>query len=261
MAKLTPEQLSHFQTFGFLCLRQLFLPQEMISITSEVDELMVAHPGRQSGPSHQSVAPFVELSPDLAWLPEDDRIFLPMEQLLGPGFIWGCSEGVAGSFNESHDHTWHCDRGGQIDLQYTRIKIMIYLQSMRKETGCLRVIPGSQHADFHRSLLPLQEQHVKPGAEIFGVAGSDLCCHALEVDPGDVIVFNHYLFHAVYGKQPLRRYIALKFAEQPTTKEHYDALRVHNQDASRLHESYRRSDRPRVRGMVEKLLEWESELG
>ena len=258
---LTPEQLSHFQTFGFLCLRQLLTPHEMTSITSEMEALMAVHPGRQSGPSHQSVAPFVELSADLAWLPEDDRIFLPMEQLLDTGFVWGCSEGVAGSFNESNDHSWHCDRAGQIDLQYTRIKIMIYLQSMRRETGCLRVIPGSHHADFHRSLLPLQGQHVKPGADGFGVAGSDLACHALEVDPGDVVVFNHYLYHAVYGKQAVRRYVALKFAEQPTTQEHYEALREHNQDASRLHDSFRHSERPRVRGMVEKLLEWEKELG
>ena len=261
MAKLTPEQLTHFWTFGFLRLRQLLSPKEMTSITSEADELMAVHPGHQSGPSHQSVAPFVELSPKLAWLPEDDRIYLPMEQLLGPGFVWGCSEGVAGSFNESHDHSWHCDRAGQIDLQYTRTKIMIYLQSMRKETGCLRVLPGSHHADFHRSLRPLQKRHAKPGRHAFGVAGSELYCHAIEVAPGDVVVFDHYLYHAVYGKQAVRRYVALKFAEQPTTEEHYDALREHNQDASKLHETYRHSDRPRVRGMVEKLLEWEAALG
>ena len=37
------------------------------------------------------------------------------------------------------------------------------------------------------------------------------------------------------------------------------AEQLSHQDASRLHESYRYSERPRARGMVEKLLEWEAE--
>ena len=258
---LTTDQISYFETFGFLCLRQLFSPAEMADITREAGELMAANPGDRHGPSHQAVSPFVELGPVLTKLPEDDRIYLPMEQLLGPGFIWGGSEGVSGSFNETNDHNWHSDRADQIDLQYRRIKIMIYLQPMRKDTGALRVIPGSHHTAFHRSLLPLQSQHEESCPRAFGVAGPDLCGYPLEVDPGDVVVFNHYLFHGVYGKQDVRRYVALKFAAEPTSEAHYDALKPHHQDASRLHESYRHSDRPRVQGMVEKLLEWEAKLG
>ena len=151
--------------------------------------------------------------------------------------------------------------GGQIDLAYRRIKIMIYLQSMRIETGALRVIPGSHHAPFHRMLLPLQEQKrgTSPGA--YGVEGHDLPCVTLEVDPSDVVVFDHYLFHAVYGKQDRRRYVALKFAAKPESEVHYEALRAHSQDASRLHERLRRSDHPRMKGMVEGLLHWEAKLG
>ena len=130
----------------------------MVAMTSEAEELLEANPGSRSGPSHQAVSPFVEMGPGLARLPEDDRIYRPIEQLLGEGFVWGNSEGVSGSFNETNDHQWHCDRAGQIDLQYTRIKIMIYLQSMRKDAGALRVIPGSHHAPFHRQLLALQSQ-------------------------------------------------------------------------------------------------------
>ena len=53
---------------------------------------------------HQLVVPFVDQSPRLAQLPEDDCIYLPIEDLLGPGFVWGGSEG---SFNETNDHQWH----------------------------------------------------------------------------------------------------------------------------------------------------------
>ena len=258
---LTTEQISFFEIFGFLCLRQLFSSAEMADFARESEELMESNPGERTGPTHQAVSPFVELGSTLKGLPEDDRIYLPMEQLLGPGFIWGGSEGVSGSFNETNDHNWHSDRAGQIDLQYMRIKIMIYLQPMRKETGALRVIPGSHHAPFHRGLLPLHSQHEEACPGTFGVSGADLCSHPLEVDPGDVVVFNHYLFHAVYGKQETRRYIALKFAAEPKTEAEYNALRPNMQDASQLDVSYRDSDRPRVQGMVAKLLEWEAKLG
>jgi len=257
---LSAQQICHFETFGFLCLNDLFTPAEMVAMTSEAEELLEANPGRRSGPSHQAVAPFVEMCPGLARLPEDDRIYRPIEQLLGEGFVWGNSEGVSGSFNETNDHQWHCDRAGQIDLQYTRIKIMIYLQSMRKDAGALRVIPGSHHAPFHQQLLALQSQEYESSPSAFGVEGSELCSCPLEVDPGDVVVFNHYLFHGVYGKQKRRRYIAMKFADAPETRAHYEALRDHGQDASRLADEFRYSERPRIKGMVEKLLAWEEHL-
>lgn len=256
---LSAQQIGFFNTFGFLELRQLFTPAEMVEMTREADALLATNDGTRNGPSHQVVAPFVELGMGLAHLPQDDRIYVPMEQLLGDGFIWGNSEGVSGSFNETDDHQWHSDRGGEIDLQYTRIKIMIYLQSMRREAGALRVIPGSHDASFHRQLLLLQS--TGSSREVFGVEGSELCNFALEVDPGDVVVFNHYLFHAVYGKQRMRRYIALKFAARPETQTHYEALGPHGQDASHLHDKYRHSESPRIKKMVAGLLEWEKRLG
>ncbi len=258
---LSEEQVNHFETFGFLLLRQLYSPEQMAEFVREVDEVLAANTSRTQAPSFQALSPFIEHTTGLVDLPEDDRIYQPMKQLLGSGFVWGGSEGVSGSFNETNDHQWHSDRGGQIDLHYRRIKIMIYLHSMRKDTGALRVMPGSHHASFHRPLLPLQEQKqgTSPGA--YGVEGHDLPCTTLEVDPGDVVVFDHYLFHAVYGKQERRRYIALKFAAKPETEVHYEALRAHRQDASVLHDSLRHSERPRMRGMVEGLLRWEKQLG
>jgi hypothetical protein len=256
---LTAQQISHFETFGFLELRQLFPADEIAAFIDEADGLMGALEGRRSGPSHHAISPFLECGEALAYLPEDDRIYGPIGKLLGPGFVWGGSEGVSGSFNETNDHEWHSDRGGQIDLQYRRIKIMIYLQPMRKEAGALRLIPGSHHAPFHRRLMQLQTQG--RSHEIFAVDGCDLSCFPVEVAPGDVVMFDHYLFHAVFGKQEVRRYIALKYAARPETEEQYEALRPHGQDASELHDSFRHSERPRVQAMVEKLLYWEARLG
>ena len=259
---LTAQQIAHFETFGFLLLPQLFSPAEMEEMTREANALWQEDLRRRPDASgNQHMSPFLEKRPLLARLPEDDRIYLPIEQLLGAGFVWGGSEGNKGSFNETHDHQWHADRAGQIELQYTRIKIMIYLQAMQKETGALRVIPGSHQLPLHRNLLVLQPQKAETSLNAFGVSGPDLPCFPVEVQPGDVVLFNHYLFHAVYGKQKERCYIAMKFAAEPKTEVHVEALRDHHQDASQLHEAFRNSQRPRIRGMVEKLLAWEKKLG
>jgi hypothetical protein len=258
---LTPAQIRHFQSFGYLLLRQAFSAQEMARITAAADALfqedLAANGAEPLGSQH--VVPFVERRQDLALLAEDDRIFPAMEQLLGTGFVWGGSEGNKGSFNESRDHQWHSDRAGQIELAYPRIKIMIYLQAMTQDAGALRVLPGSHHPDFHKRLLPLQGQGPDTCREAFGVAGDELCGVPLEVVPGDVVVFDHYLYHAVYGKSDARRYLAMKFAADPVTQVQAEALRVHHQDASQLHDHFRHSDRLRIRSLVHRLLFWEQE--
>ena len=94
-----------------------------------------------------------------------------------------------------------------------------------------------------------------------GNIGGTLAHLAALKELGDVVMFDHYLFHAVFGKQDVRRYIALKYAARPETEEQYEALRPQGQDASELHDSFRHSERPRVQAMVEKLLYWEARLG
>ncbi|MEE2658860.1 MAG: phytanoyl-CoA dioxygenase family protein [Candidatus Latescibacterota bacterium] len=258
---LTTAQLQHFCTFGFVLLRHAFSADETVTITGAADALWQQDLEENGADAHgsQGVVPFVERSDGLAWLAEDDRIYLMMEQLLGPGFVWGGSEGNKGSFNETNDHQWHCDRAGQIDLAYQRVKIMIYLQAMEAETGALRVLPGSHHPEFHRSLLPLQGQGPDTCEEAYGVAGPELCGHPLKVVPGDLVVFDHYLFHGVYGKTGDRRYVVLKFAAEPCNEVQAEALREHRQDASQLHDRFRHSERPRISRMVDKLLYWEQQ--
>ena len=78
-----------------------------------------------------------------------------------------------------------------------------------------------------------------------------------EVELGDVVIFNHYLFHGVYGKQEDRSYIAMKFAAQPTCQDHIASLKHHGQDVSKLHDNWRHSQRPRIQSMVQNLLAWE----
>ena len=58
-----------------------------------------------------------------------------MVQLLGQDMIWSGSEGVQGTMTRRPFHHWHADRPGPQELGYLRIKIMMYLDPMRKDAG------------------------------------------------------------------------------------------------------------------------------
>ena len=110
------QQKVHFDAFGFLILREAFSAEEMESITAEAEASWQQNLANQNeAEGYQAVVPFVERSPHLAELPVDDRIWQPIEELLGAGFVWGRSEGNKGTFNETLDHQWHSDRAGEID--------------------------------------------------------------------------------------------------------------------------------------------------
>ena len=88
-------------------------------------------------------------------------------------------------------------------------------------------MPGSHRPPFYDHLDRLNHIQSRPEETPFGVAGPDLPGYALEVEPGDAVFFNQHLYHAVFGKQADRRYIALKFAAKPTTPRHFEGLRKH----------------------------------
>jgi hypothetical protein len=131
---------------------------------------------------------------------------------------------------------------------------MIYLTPTTAETGALRVMPGSHRAPLHQAMIPLNPQQTHTSRAVFGAPGHELPGYALESQPGDVVFFNHYLFHAVYGKSPTRRYIAIKYADKPTQEAHFASLRRHHQDVSCLHEAMLASENPRIRRLIAPLL-------
>lgn len=223
---ITSQQLAYFNTFGFIHMRRLFAPREITAILHEAENLWQRERQRRhmGDDDYLHMAPFIENSPALLNLLEDDRIYQIVEKLLGSGFLWSGSEGNTGAAQENAFHAWHCDRPGEAEPTYRRLKIMIYLTPMTKDTGCLRVIPGSHRLPMYRELDVLNAQGADTSERMFGVDGEELPCFALETEPGDVIVFNHYLYHAVYRGDGQRRYIAMKFVSPPQTEAHLASL-------------------------------------
>ena len=250
---LTTEQQSHFETFGFIVQRALFSQDEMSIITREFDDVMTKErDGKPFAGEGQAVVKIVERQPNLTPLAEDDRIYKPIQQLMGTKFIWSGSEG---NLTIHSEHRWHADRPGKSEVGYMRIKVMVYLDAVTAANGCIRVIPGSHRLPLHTDLEPLIAQKVDSTLITFGISGPEIPYFPVETEPGDVVFFNHCLWHAMFNGWAGRRYIALKFAAVPTTQEHIASLQRWSPYAFEPDEAFLNSTRPRIRGMVENLVE------
>jgi hypothetical protein len=216
MIVLTPEQKQFYETFGFLVFRSYFSPEETAEITRAFDGVLEDALNGQPflGQKRHMVLGCIEQRPVLSQLVEDDRIYGVIGDLLGPDFVWITSDGnyYVG------DTQWHPDAGGSL-LSYHLIKIALYLDPVRADTGCLRVIPGSHREPFHSTLKPLVRHREDPPVYPFGVTGEQIPAYPLESNPGDVVLFHQALWHASFGGGNRRRMFTLNFTAPATTPE------------------------------------------
>jgi hypothetical protein len=242
---LTAEQLGAFDAFGFLKLPGLLAPSEVEEVRREFDDVLAEdRKGRHfSREERQMVQSFVERRALLSRLIDDDRIYGPMEQVLGPDLVWLTSDGNL----YVGDTDWHHDATVK---GYPQIKAALYLDRVQQETGCLRVIPGSHEPPYHHALEPLRSG---PG---FGIGGGDVPCSYLESEPGDVLLFHQTIWHASFGGGAGRRMLALSYAPYPTTPEHTAYLRsLYAAVVVPEHprEPFLKSGRPRLEAVVSRL--------
>ena len=245
---LTQQQVAHFNTFGFLFFRQAFSAEEMAGFTRAAEEIWEENP-QPVEHEERRWNYFVERRPVLTGLVTDERIYPIIEQLLGSEFLWVGSEGNISSRSKVR---WHPDRkyykkGQEHWMDFAQIKVMIYLDEVNRDSGCLRVIPGSHKMPYHKSLT---EQEIDPDARPFGVDGPDIPCAALGSEPGDLILFNHCIWHASFGGGENRRYVALKFAARPSADHHIDSLKEYGAGVFEPHEAFANHRDPRIRTMV-----------
>ena len=240
---ITPEEKYFFYTFGFIYLPRQFTADEIEAVTHESERLWEEdRQGRPYGEQGQFVQEFVEKSPLMTRLIEDDRIYATVEALLGPGFLWNGSEG---NLIFHADAPWHADRSKETGATYS---FHFYLDPLRADTGCLRVIPGSHRPPLHDELISLNNWSTDSALKVFGMSGPDLSCYFVESDPGDIVIFDQRIYHAVYGMEPGRRFLKYRFVARPETDEQVASIMRYNDrnQIYRPNEAFLNSDRPRI---------------
>lgn len=207
--ELTRQQLDFFDTFGYLAFPGL-MSDVIDNIIDDFEAIWLDHGGGHHGQLHDGkqrscIVPFIDQHPRLCALLDDERILGILTSLLGEDFNYSGSDGnyYAG------DTGWHSDGWGK-GVQF--VKIAFYLDTLTRDTGCLRVIPGSHHLEDQ--FANQVQDSIKTSNEVWDISGPDIPCKALETAPGDLVCFNHNLKHAAFGGSSRRRMFTINCSER-----------------------------------------------
>ena len=250
---LTPQQQAFFETFGYLILPGL-LAEDVGWITESFEELLGGVAERHDGTRRTITG--TDQSERLCTLLDHPKVSGVAASLMGDDFNY-----LGGDANYYvGDTPWHSDGWHDVGLY---VKMAFYLDPVTRETGCLRVIPGS-HRVGDEWVQAVRK--VNRPEENFGITGRDVPSVPLESRPGDVVVFNHNLHHAAYGGGNQRRMFTLNLCRRAGKSEEVQDLRAYINGHARfwiehMHsDTLRRTATPTQRRHLEQVMANEDEL-
>lgn len=204
----TEQQLNHFHTFGFLLLPALLRPDEVAWITDEFEQVLRIHGAEHDGSKHTQIVPMLDHSERLCTLLDDARILGIAGAILGDDFNYA---GGDGDFWVG-DTAWHPD-GNYPDL--FAIKFAFYLAPLTRDTGSLRLLPGSH---LPESYWRCGSMHPNNAQASWGITPWEIPGNvAIETNPGDLVIFNHSIFHASFGGSNRRRQFSMNLHKRGKT--------------------------------------------
>lgn len=206
MEPTTQQQKNFFETFGYVVLPGL-LQSEIGWITDEFEAVFRDRGVVHDGTKRSCVVPFVDQRERLCGLLDHPALNALAANLLGDDFNY-----LGGDGNYySGDTGWHSDGFHRVGAY---VKIALYLDPVERDTGCLRVIPGTHRAEENDAW---DARRAGKSQELWGIAGRDVPSVALPSQPGDVVAFNHNLQHAAFGGSARRRMFTLNLCRRCET--------------------------------------------
>ena len=209
--KLTDSQLAQIEVFGFLHFPGL-LEDRIDSIVEAFGTVWSDRGGGHGGHEHTGearscIVPFIDQSEYLSSLLDDPRIDGIATSLMGDDYNFLGSDGnyYVG------DTGWHSDGGWPRPVTY--YKFALYLDVLTRDTGAIRVIPGSHR--YGEGYAEATQEGLTGGAEkIWGMPAV-----AVETVPGDLVVFNQGTKHSAWGGSDRRRMFTLNYSRRHTEEE------------------------------------------
>ncbi len=183
--RLTDQQINFFGTFGYLSFPSL-VEDRSAEIDREFEAVWDTHGGGHDGKPHDGkarscIVPFIDQSEILSSLLDDPRILGIATSLLGDDFNYMGSDG---KYYVGDTH-WHSN-GAHRAEDPMHLKIAFYLDPLTRDTGALRVIPGS-HLFGDRYADGLLQEQIQQCLERWGTHDKDVPAIALETQLGDVV--------------------------------------------------------------------------
>ncbi len=213
--RLTQQQLNFMETFGYLHFPGL-IEDRIEAVIDAFEEIWAGHGGGHDGRPHDGTArscivPFAGQSEYLSSLLDDPRIDGILGSLLGDDYVYLGSDGnyYVG------DTGWHSDGGWPRPIVY--YKIAFYLDRLTRDSGAIRVIPGSHR--YGEGYAEALQAGVRESEETWGVSGDRVPAVAVETSPGDVVVFHQGTKHSAWGGGDRRRMFTLNCTRRHTEEE------------------------------------------
>ena len=216
--ELTQTQLNFFDAFGYLVIPKLFSSKEVDQIISGFEWSIQKHGSGEEhdGSNRTMFGGPIEHRSDMCAILDHPSIQGLIGGILGTDFNY-C--GGDGNYYTGDTH-WHPD-GNWGQLFAT--KIAFYLDELTVETGAIRLIPGSHRPDH---FIRQQQIDVNDSMNSFGVPPVDFPGSiAIESEPGDIVIFNHDLYHASYGGGKRRRMFTMNCTRHVRTDEDLETFR------------------------------------
>ena len=228
---LSPEQLNHFDTFGFLSLRQLLTAAEVATLRAEYEaelDHVYAHSPFDGTERHWTLM-LSERTPLFASLLADERFCLVAEQLYGDDVV-----AIAADANRYVGHTrWHVDHDADPKKDCHGVKFAFYLDAVDGASGALRVIPGSHRQPYH--------QQVSEALEAMALPIDEVASHICASTPGDVVAFDMRCWHASWGGTTGRRMCTCIFYKNPVGEAEEALVRRRAEDLHNTHAQFGRA--------------------
>lgn len=227
---LTVQQVNFFQAFGYVALPGL-LRDEAAWITEDFEDIFAHSDRPHDGTQRSCIVPFIDQRERLCTLLDHPAIHGLITSLLGDDFNY---LGGDGNFYTG-DTPWHSD-GHHTVGEY--LKVAFYLDPLTRDSGCLRVIPGT-HVIDHRHWAARNAREAK---KLWGIAPEDVPHVALETRPGDVVAFNHNLMHASFGGDAHRRMFTINCCAYCHTEKEINELEAFVAGGARFWKEQTHSD-------------------
>ena len=169
--KLTDQQKRFFDDFGYIFLPGL-MAEEIGWITEEYERSFTENGITHDGTERSSLGNIVEKNEQLFALLDNPKVDGLLAGLMGDDYNYldsGADLYVGGGM-------WHPDCH---DAPVLQIKWAMYLESLTRETGALRVVPGSHKQGWIGNL---------DTESLWGITDDEVPCVAPDNTPGDVMV-------------------------------------------------------------------------
>jgi ectoine hydroxylase-related dioxygenase (phytanoyl-CoA dioxygenase family) len=227
--RLTEQEKTHYEEYGYVVLADVFPPDELEGIDREIDRIL---PEANAGGKREGWIYNVANKSDIAGaFAEDERMLALVEDVVQPGIAIHSSKLVTKLPNSSEICHWHQDEAFYLDtkdpetVSKARMSVWVPLQEASLDNGCLWVVPGS-----HK--WGLQSYNIAPDGtcvkRIDREAYANEHAIAVPIPAGSVVLFTAWTWHHSKNNHTdhVRRAFIVSYQEATLRKGSHDQWKI-----------------------------------